>query len=123
MVKIKFFLDTYALIEIIKGNNNYKKYLDAELYTTIFNLYELYYNLLRDYNEEYAKEMYNKFYTLLIEIKNEYIFLASKFKLDNKKSDISYTDALGYIIAKENDMKFLTGDKEFKNFPNVEFVK
>lgn len=120
---MKFFLDTYALIEIIKGNKNYKKYTDEELYTTIFNLYELYYNLLKDYGEEKAKEMFYKFYSLLIQIKNEWIFLASKFKLDNKDFNISYTDALGYIISKENNIRFLTGDKEFKNMENVEFVK
>ena len=120
---MKFFLDTYALMEIIKGNINYKKYLDEELYTSILNLYELYYNLLKSYDEETAKEMFYRFYLLLIQIKNEFIFLASKFKLENKNINFSYTDALGYIIAQEGNMNFLTGDKEFKNMKNVEFVK
>lgn len=120
---MKLFLDTYALIEIIKGNAKYKKFLDEELYTTILNLYELYYNLLRDYNEEHAKDMFYKFYPLLIQTKNEWIFLAAKFRLENKKFNISYTDALGYAIAMENNMRFLTGDKEFKNMANVEFVR
>jgi|SRR3989344_7198273 len=120
---MKFFLDTYALIEIVKGNSNYKKFLNDELYTTILNLYELYYNLLRDFNEEHAKNMFYSFYPLLMQIKNDWLFIAAKFKLENKKFNISYTDALGYIIAKENGMKFLTGDKEFKDLDNVEFVK
>jgi len=30
---------------------------------------------------------------------------------------------LAITIAKEQNMKFLTGDKEFKTLPNVEFVK
>ena len=120
---MKFFLDTYALIELVKGNINYKKFLNEELYTTILNLYELYYNLLKDFGEDQAKEMFFKYYSLLIQIKNDLIFLATKFKLDNKKFNISYTDALGYIISKENNMKFLTGDKEFRNLDNVEFVK
>ena len=33
------------------------------------------------------------------------------------------TDCIGYIIAKRLGMKFLTGDKEFEGFENVEFVK
>ena len=120
---MKYFLDTYALVEIVKGNKSYKKYTEEELYTSMFNLYELYYNLLRDYGEEKAKEMFYKFYSLIIQIKNDWVFLAARFKLENKKFNISYTDALGYIIAKENNMKFLTGDKEFKDIENVEFVK
>lgn len=120
---MKFFLDTYALIEIVRGNKYYKKYLDYDLYTTIFNLYEFYYNLLKSYDEENAKNIFYKFYPFLIQIENKHIFSASRLKLEYKKFDISYTDALGYAIAKENQMKFLTGDKEFKNMPNVEFVK
>jgi len=120
---MKFFLDTYALIEIVKGNQNYKRFLDEDLYTTVLNLYELYYNLLKDFDKENAREMFYKFYSYIIQIKDNWIFLASEFKLKNKKSNISYTDALGYVIAKENEMKFLTGDKEFKALDDVEFVK
>lgn len=120
---MKYFLDTYAIVEIIRGNPNYKKLIDSEFFTSIFNLYELFYILLRDYGEETAGKYYYQFYEFVIDLKDEYIFHASKFKLENKKLSISYTDALGYIIAQENSMKFLTGDKEFKTMSNVEFVK
>ncbi len=120
---MRFFLDTYALIEIVKGNESYKKYLDHEVFTTLLNLYELYYNILKENDGNKAKEVFYTFYSLLIRIKDEWIFLASDFKLKNKKNNISYVDALGYIIATENEMKFLTGDKEFKSMKNVEFVK
>ncbi len=33
------------------------------------------------------------------------------------------TDCIGYIFAKQLGIKFLTGDKEFENLDNVEFVK
>ena len=33
------------------------------------------------------------------------------------------TDCIGYILAKNIGIKFLTGDKEFENLDNVEFVK
>src|SRR3989344_4324895 len=118
-----YFFDTYAFMEIIKGNKSYEGFLNSDFRTTLLNLYELYYNLLKDYGEETAKKYFRNFFPFVIEIKNEYIFEASKFKLNHKKTNISYVDALGYSLSKIEDYKFLTGDKEFENMPNVEFVK
>jgi len=117
------FLDTYAIIEIIKGNKNYEKYINIAFRTTIFNLYELYYNLLKDYDEETAESYFLKYFPSVLDVKKEYIFGASKFRLSNKNSNFSYVDALGYYISKLEGYKFLTGDKEFENLDNVEFVK
>lgn len=118
-----YFLDTYALIEIIKGNKNYQKFLEYELFTSIFNLYELYFSLLRDYNQQTAKKFFEQFKSRVLQIKDEYIFEASKFKLQNRKQKLSYADCLGYTIALSYNMKFLTGDGEFKDKKNVEFIK
>lgn len=118
----KYFLDTYALIEIIKGNQKYKKFLQEELSTSIFNLYELYYNLLRDFNEDTAKKYFLQFKQIIIHFEDSNIFQASKFKLKYKKRRFSYADCLGYSISTQKSMKFLTGDKEFKDIENVEFV-
>ena len=41
----KFFFDTYAFFEIIRGNPKYEKYKNVIAITTIFNLAELNYNL------------------------------------------------------------------------------
>jgi len=120
---VTYFLDTYALIEIIKGNELYLKYIDEEAVTSIFNLYELYYTSLKDNGSEIAKNNFFQLKGNLIRFGDDEIFLASKFKLENKKQGISYTDALGYTIAINNDMLFVTGDKEFRNMPKVEFVK
>ena len=46
-----------------------------------------------------------------------------EFRVKNIKKDISITDYVGYFMAKNLGVKFLTGDKEFENFENVEFVK
>ncbi len=35
------FADTYALVEILKGNPNYEKYSERMLTTTEFNIFEL----------------------------------------------------------------------------------
>ena len=119
----KYFLDTYALIEIILGNTKYRRFLESELYTSVFNLYELYYNILRDFNEEMARKYFFQFKQILFKFGDEQIFLASKFKLENKRKKLSYADCLGYIIAQSNNMKFLTGDKEFEETEGVEFVR
>lgn len=122
-MEIGYFADTYALIEIIKGNKNYLKFVNKSIFTSVFNLYELYYILLRDFNEIQAKHYFLYFKKNLIKFTDNSIFLASKFKLDMNKREVSYTDSLGYCIAIENQLKFLTGDKEFKDLKNVEFVK
>ena len=118
-----YFLDTYALIEIVNGNINYKKFLLSKLFTSVFNLFELYFNLLKDYPEEIAKKYFLQFKEVAIPIKDEYIFFASKFRLENKKKKFSYADSMGYAISKFNNLRFLTGDREFENLENVEFVK
>ena len=118
-----YFLDTYALIEIVKGNKNYEKFLSFEIFTSLYNLYEFYFILLKDYNNVIAHKFFEKFREKVVNIEDEYIFEASKFKLDNLKKRLSYVDCLGYIIAFKLGVKFLTGDKEFEKFENVEFVK
>ena len=45
------------------------------------------------------------------------------FRFNNLKKDISMTDCIGYFLAKSLGIKFLTGDKEFENMKDVEFVK
>jgi predicted nucleic acid-binding protein len=118
-----YFLDTYALIEITKGKKSFEKYLDYELKTSLFNLYELHYILLRDYGREKAKHYFLQFKDLLIEISDKDIFFGSEFRLGNRKMRFSYTDALGNAIAMKRGFVFLTGDRAFSGFKNVELVR
>ena len=120
---MRFFLDTYAMVEIIRGNKAYEKYLSHELFTSILHLYEFYYDLIKNYPSEEAKQLYLKFLDCMIPIKNEHVFNAAQFKLLHHQKGISYADALGYVMAIQENMKFLTGDKEFKEMKNIEFVK
>ena len=118
---MKYFFDTYALIEVAKNNPDYVDYSSSVVITTIFNLAELYYIILKDFGEERAKTVYYKFKECVNEISDDVIFGAMKFKQKNK--GLSYTDCVGYAYALHHDLKFLTGDKEFKDVANVEFVK
>ena len=119
-----FFFDTYALYDIALGSDSYKMYSSSvRVITTIMNLYELYYRLIQDDFLFEAEKFLAKFLPDCVEIKTDLIKEAAGFRLQNKKLDLSYIDALGYITAKKHNAKFLTGDKAFKNLPNVEFVK
>ena len=48
------FLDTYAMVEILEGNQKYKSYEPMEFVTTRFNLFEFYYVVLSKYGKEKA---------------------------------------------------------------------
>ncbi len=119
-----FFLDTYALYEIITGNKAYKKYTSGVvLITTKLNLMELYYGLLVNYDRRIAEKNYQAFREYTIEIDDETIKKAMEFKLANKEKNLSYVDCIGYTIARQRNINFLTGDKEFKDVEGVEYVK
>ena len=119
-----FFFDTYALYEIIEGNENYKKYVkNIAIIITKLNLMELFYGLLIKYNEKTANNFYEKFLPYCTGIDDNTIKKAMIFRALNKKRDLSYVDCIGYIISKHRNIKFLTVDKEFENMENVEFVK
>ena len=73
--------------------------------------------------ETEADDIFSKFRNNVVEIDDETIKAAIKFRKEHKKQDLSYTDCIGYIYAKRNNLKFLTGDKEFENLPFIEFVR
>ena len=118
-----YFWDSYAVIELIAGNPNYAKYIQERVFITIFNLAEIYWIALREYPEQEADFIYNKYKEGLVNINDEVLKEAIKFRKEHKKKNLSYTDCIGYIYAIKNKLKFLTGDKEFENMPNVEFAK
>lgn len=118
------FYDTYAILEIIRGNANYKNYLkNIGIVTTKLNLMELYYRLYTLHGLETAEFYYQKYKPFVMEVDDSTIKKAVIFKAENRKKDLSYVDCIGYVIAKENKIKFLTGDIQFEDMANVEFVK
>ncbi len=119
-----FFFDTYAFYEIIIGNENYKNFTkDIKIVTTQLNLMELYYHILSLYSKEDSLELFRRYEEFIVPIDNNTIIEAMDFRKNNYKRNLSYTDCIGYVMAKKLGVKFLTGDKEFKDMPNVEFVK
>lgn len=119
-----FFYDTYALLEIIKGNKNYRHYSkNIGIVTTRLNLMELYYRLYVLLGIESADSYHQKYRSFAIEVNDSLIKKAMIFRADTKSKDLSYVDCIGYVFAVENKIKFLTGDNQFKDMDNVEFVK
>lgn len=116
-----FFFDTYAFFEIIKGNPNYEKYKDVNIITTIFNLAELNYNLKKEKSKEIADQITEEYRSFLVESTLDDIKKAMDLKIKFKK--LSIPDVVGYLIAKKFNAKFLTGDEDFRDMMNVEFVK
>lgn len=119
----RYFFDTYAIIELIEGNRFYAKYSQAQVNITIFNLAEIYWVFLNKLDESEANELYDRYKDAVVDINDELLKEAIKFRKEHKKKDLSYADCIGYIYALKNNLKFLTGDKEFENMENVEFVK
>ena len=120
----KFFLDTYALYELARGNEKYKEYFAGiESITTIMNLYELYYSLVKDDLPLIAENFFQRFLPVCVEIEPSTVKESALFRLQNKKLGLSYVDALGYMTAKKHSAIFLTGDEAFKKLSNVKFVK
>lgn len=122
--EIILFYDTYAILEIIKGNANYRGYLkNVGIVTTKLNLMELYYRLYTLHGLETAELYYQKYKPFVTEVDDSIIKKAMIFKAENRNRDLSYVDCIGYVFAKENKIKFLTGDNQFEGMENVEFVK
>lgn len=118
-----FFFDSYAFFEILRGSNGYGSYKKCGIVTTKLNIFELYLGLLRDVNEKTAEENLNKYYPFVVDYDEQIIKDAAGLKHKLNKRDVSMTDCIGYILAKRLRIKFLTGDKQFENMENVEFVK
>ncbi|MBI4895245.1 MAG: PIN domain-containing protein [Candidatus Aenigmarchaeota archaeon] len=120
---LMYFFDTYAFIEILNGNQNYTKYENTQMLTSRFNLMELYYIIILRFGKQKADEVYDHLLKYVMYVDDATIKDAMMFRLANKKKGLSYVDCIGYVIAKTNGLKFLTGDKQFEGMDNVEFVK
>ena len=123
MDEIKRCLDTYALMEIYLGNEKFAGYLNVEFVINDLTLAEFYGVLLREYGEGEAELWFKKLERYSLPVSKELLIEAIKFRYENRKTDISFFDAVGYIFSLNNRYLFVTGDKEFEKFANVEFKK
>lgn len=118
-----YFFDTYALIELALENSAFARFIESEFVVSPLNIGEFYSFLVRTYGKTIAKEKISLLSFKTVSISQELMIEATEFKLENNKKELSWADCIGYIAAKRLGLKFLTGDPQFKDFPNVEFVR
>ena len=123
MIDEDYFFDSYALIEMLKGNPNYQAYQMAGMVILKFNLFEVFYSYIREKNEGAGNQFLEDYQKFVQEFDLSVIQAAAKFKYENRKKELSMADCLGYCYARQLGIKFLTGDRQFQDLENVEFVK
>jgi len=119
---VNYFFDSYAIIELIGKNPAYKKYEESPLVTTVLNKIEVVSWGLVTYGEEFS-DILVKSLQYVVDIPDDVIREAVRMKRRENKRNVSYADCIGYCFARNNGLLFLTGDKEFKDLPGVEYVK
>lgn len=119
-----FFYDSYAVIEYLNNNPRFKSYFEEHTgMLTLLNLLEIYYSVLQEAGREKADTVFDTLFPLVVEPAKETVKRSMQFRLQYKKKDLSYADCLGYGVALERGVKFLTGDSQFKDVAQVEFLK
>jgi len=118
-----FFFDTYAFFEILQGSKAYEIYEFAKIITTKLNLFELYLGISRECGSDYAERTLEKYYSFAKDFDQEVIIAAAKLKNFLNRRDVSMTDCIGYAMAKQLGIMFLTGNSAFECMKNVKFVK
>ena len=120
---MEYFSDSYAIIALAEGSQSYNKFQGMQIVTSILNIGEIYQIILRKHGKETADNWFKEINFELLEITPEIIINAIYFRHINKKKNLSLTDAVGYTLSLKHNLKFLTGDKQFKELPNIEYVK
>ena len=120
----RFFIDTYALIEINKGSPRYKSYTSGiKVILNKLNIMEYILFLMREEREKQIEEAFRKLSRFNVDYSDEDLVAAAKMKFKFAREKLSFVDCIGYSIARRHNARFLTGDEKFKNKDNVEFVK
>jgi uncharacterized protein len=120
-----FFADSYALIEMLKGNEKYLVFQNERLITTEFNICEVGFAVCREYPANAARVLktVRKMVTLHATSDEDYCSGAARRKeASGKGKKLSTIDSVGYSVANRLNIPFLTGDREFADMDNVQFV-
>lgn len=123
---MRWFLDSYAIIEMARGNSHYSPYRYDTSLTASPQLLEAFYILLEQGYEELAIASLRRLSSIAVYPPLTIIPNVARFRLSCKGATgrrFSYADALGYVYARERGYTFLTGAHEFEGLPGVEFVR
>lgn len=123
-----YFLDTWALIEILRDNPAYRRISSADRFaTTRLNLMEMAFWLrVRDMD---AASPYRDFLPHVYTPSDDTMLQAVEFRKAHPEPAkpgryrFSYVDAIGYTLARELGIPFVTGDRDFRELPGVEYLR
>ncbi len=118
-----YYYDTYAILALYRGSARYGPYRQATAFTSLMNLFEVRYKVMESGRPEEARRLVERFRDCVVPFGEAHIQRASAFKLLHRRRGVSYVDALGYTLAAELGVPFLTGDPAFRGIPGVEFVE
>ena len=116
-------LDTYALVEIKRGNPSFAWLLNEKFILSELTLCEFFSVLYKEEGLDEASKWTKKLEPFAVHTTLKILNEAMKFRIDEKKKNLSFFDAAGYFTAINENTLFVTGDKEFKNMPDVKFIK
>lgn len=118
-----YLLDSYACMEMLRGNQAYQRFTTAMAVLTKLNLFEVYHALLRQDGIRNAEVSLERYYPLAVDFDRQVIREAAQLRVRLRERNLSMADCVGYTLALQMGVRFLTGDRQFKDLPNVEFVK
>jgi hypothetical protein len=111
---------------MLKGNENYQSFQSERLITTEFNICEVGFAVCREYPADATRVLRTVRKMVIIrETQNEdYCAGALRRKEASvQKKKVSTIDCVGYSVANRLNIPFLTGDREFADLDNVQFVR
>ena len=94
------FFDSYAIMEILKGNPRYARFRNIRPVLTIFNLVEFHYAVLKEAGTELADELLEGYPIYEVDVDNVVIRQANRLKHKHRSENLSTADVIGvYYIT------------------------
>lgn len=114
--------DAHALIGLLDADSRYTSYVKTPFITTDFALLELYWYCTRNgVTDKYAHAL-TRFEGVLQYPDSACLRFAALLRFKHRKEDLSYADCVGWALALQLGIPFLTGDRAFKGKDGVAFV-
>ena len=123
-----YLIDTNIFLEILlnqKKKDKCKKFLlknQSELNISDFSLYSIGIVLFReklfdDYENFLQDILQNEFFLMSIPVEQH-----SEIMESSKKFNLDFDDSYQYSLAKSEDLKIVTMDKDFRNVKDIEII-
>lgn len=109
-------------MEIAQANPKFTFLFKEEFVIPSTTLAEFYSVILRNNGQDEAKMWVEKLSRCTSGVPLSIMVEAQRFRFINKPRNISFFDGVGYCYAQENNLLFVTGDREFKDLKGVKHI-